>query len=369
PDRRLRVGYVSPNFSRHSVGYFIEPVIASHDRTAYEIHCYYTNREADDTTARIEASAERWRHVHGMSDDALARLIAEDRIDVLVDLAGHTSLGRLPVFARKPAPVQLTWLGYPDTTGVSAIDYRVTDRTADPAGAEARHTERLLRIPGVFLCYQPPFDAPAVTLRETAPEDVVFCSFNLLEKVNAPTIGMWARILRELPGSRLLMKAELLRHDPTAQRVRESFAAHGIDESRIELVTWVEDRAAHLDLYGRADIALDTFPYNGTTTTCEAMWMGVPVVTLAGEAHMSRVGATLLTAAGLGDLVAQSPEAYVDAAVRLSRDPERRRALRSSLRTRLRASPLLDHAGFTRKLEASVRGAWREWCEAQDSYR
>ncbi|MDB5905545.1 MAG: hypothetical protein JWM26_4423, partial [Betaproteobacteria bacterium] len=253
------MGYVSPNFSRHSVGYFIEPVIASHDRTAYEIHCYYTNREADDTTARIEASAEHWRHVHGMSDDALARLIADDRIDVLVDLAGHTSLGRLPVFARKPAPVQLTWLGYPDTTGVSAIDYRVTDRTADPAGAEARHTERLLRIPGVFLCYQPPFDAPAVTLRETAPEDVVFCSFNLLEKVNAPTIGMWARILRQLPGSRLLMKAELLRHDPTAQRVRESFAAHGIDESRIELVTWVEDRAAHLDLYGRADIALDTF--------------------------------------------------------------------------------------------------------------
>ncbi|MDB5905242.1 MAG: domain/SEC-C motif domain protein, partial [Betaproteobacteria bacterium] len=219
---------------------------------------------------------------------------------------------------------------------------------------------------GLFLCYQPPFDAPAVTLRETAPEDVVFCSFNLLEKVNAPMIAMWARILRELPGSRLLMKAGLLKHEPTVQRVRESFAAHGIDGARIELVTWVEDRSAHLDLYGRADIALDTFPYNGTTTTCEALWMGVPVVTLAGEAHMSRVGATLLTAAGLGDLVAQSPEAYVDAAVTLARNPERRRALRSSLRTRLRASPLLDHAGFTRKLEASVRGAWREWCEAQD---
>jgi protein O-GlcNAc transferase len=365
PDRRLRVGYVSPNFSRHSVGYFIEPVIASHDRTAYEIHCYYTNREADDTTARIEASAERWRHVHGMGDDALARLIAEDRIDVLVDLAGHTSLGRLPVFARKPAPVQLTWLGYPDTTGVPAIDYRVTDGTADPAGAEARHTERLLRIPGVFLCYRPPFDAPAVTLREPAPEDVVFCSFNLLDKVNAPTIGMWARILRELPGSRLLMKAELLRHEATAQRVRESFAAHGIDGARIELVTWVEDRAAHLDLYGRADIALDTFPYNGTTTTCEAMWMGVPVVTLAGEAHMSRVGATLLAAAGLDDLVAETPEAYVDAAVTLARNPERRRALRASLRRGLETSPLLDHAGFTRKLEAAMRGAWREWCNAQ----
>jgi protein O-GlcNAc transferase len=365
PDRRIRVGYVSPNFSRHSVGYFIEPVIANHDPTAYEIHCYYTNREADDTTARIEASAERWRHVHGMSDDALARLIAEDRIDVLVDLAGHTSLGRLPVFARKPAPVQLTWLGYPDTTGVPAIDYRVTDRTADPAGSEARHTERLLRIPGVFVCYRPPSDAPDVSLRESAPDEIVFCSFNTLEKVNARTVAIWARILRELPGSRLLIKAAMVKHEDAARRVREAFAAHGIDSERVELVAWAEDRAAHLDLYGRADIALDTFPYNGTTTTCEAMWMGVPVVTLAGEAHMSRVGATLLAAAGLDDLVAETPEAYVNAAVMLARNPERRHALRASLRRGLEASPLLDHAGFTRKLEAALRGVWREWCNAQ----
>jgi predicted O-linked N-acetylglucosamine transferase (SPINDLY family) len=300
-----------------------------------------------------------------MSDDALANLISEDRIDVLVDLAGHTAFGRLPVFARKPAPVQLTWLGYPDTTGIAAIDYRLTDAVCDPAGAEARHTERLLRIPDLFLCYQPPADAPEVSPRETAPEEVVFCSFNTLEKVNARTIAAWAAILRGLSGSRLLIKADILKHEAAARRLRESFAAHGIDEARLELVPWAEDRATHLDMYGRADIALDTFPYNGTTTTCEAMWMGVPVVTLAGEAHMSRVGATLLTAAGLGDLVAGSAEAYVDAAVRLARDPERRRALRSSLRTALRASPLLDHAGFTRKLEASMRVAWRAWCDGQ----
>ncbi|MCU1376861.1 MAG: repeat-containing protein [Actinomycetia bacterium] len=365
PERRIRVGYVSPNFSRHSVGYFIEPVIASHDRAAFEIYCYHTNREVDDTTSRIEACADRWRNVHGMTDDALARLIAADRIDVLVDLAGHTSLGRLPVFARKPAPVQLTWLGYPDTTGVSAMDYRVTDTVADPPGAEATHTERLLRMPGVFVCYQPPSDAPAVTQRESAPSGVVFCSFNALEKVNARTIAMWAGILRELPGSRLLMKAGMLGQEAAARRLRECFAAHGIDASRLELLVWSEDRAAHLRLYGRADIALDTFPYNGTTTTCEAMWMGVPVVTLAGDAHMSRVGATLLGAAGLDGLVARTPETYIDAAVRLAGDPDRRRALRASLRSTLEASKLLDHEGFTRELEAAMRGAWREWCNAR----
>jgi protein O-GlcNAc transferase len=363
--RRIRIGYVSPNFSRHSVGYFIEPVIVNHDRTAFEIYCYYTNAQVDDTTERIDACADAWRHVHGMSDDALANLIKEDRIDVLVDLAGHTSFGRLPVFARKPAPVQLTWLGYPDTTGVSAIDYRVTDGIADPAGAEARHTERLLRIPDLFLCYQPPSDAPAVSLRETAPEEVVFCSFNTLEKVNARTIAAWAAILRGVSGSRLLIKADILKHEAAARRLRESFTAHGVDEARLELVTWAEDRASHLDMYGRADIALDTFPYNGTTTTCEAMWMGVPVVTLEGEAHMSRVGATLLASAGLGDLVARTPEAYVEAAVRLARDAARRHALRSSLRPALRGSALMDHAGFTRKLEAGMRRAWSEWCSAQ----
>ncbi|MDB5867315.1 MAG: domain/SEC-C motif domain protein [Betaproteobacteria bacterium] len=364
PERRLRVGYVSPNLSRHSVGYFIEPVIASHDRAAFEICCYHTNREVDDTTSRIEACADRSRNVHGMSDDALARLIAGDRIDVLVDLAGHTSLGRLPVFARRPAPVQLTWLGYPDTTGLTAIDYRITDAIADPApAADSRHTERLLRIPGLFLCYQPPFDAPAVMLRDTATEDVVFCSFNALEKVNERVIALWSSVLRELPRSRLLIKAEMLKHPDARRRVCKAFAAHGIDEARLEFEIWAADCAAHLSLYGRADIALDTFPYNGTTTTCEALWMGVPVVTLAGEAHMSRVGATLLGAAGLDDLVAQTPEAYVEAAVTLARDPARRCELRGSLRPRLEASPLLDHAGFTRKLEGAMRGVWREWCE------
>ena len=364
PGRRIRVGYVSPNFSRHSVGYFIEPVIAQHDRERFEVYCYSNLASPDDTTARIRSAAGAWREVPGMNDHELAESIAADRIDVLVDLAGHTVGGRLPVFGRRPAPVQMTWLGYPDTTGLATIDYRITDGIADPApGADARYTERLVRVPGLFLCYQPPQDAPAVSDRAGDPGSVVFCSFNVLDKVNERLIGMWADILRAVPGSRLLLKSRLLQRQEVVGRVAGCFGARGIEAERIELHGWAEDRADHLDLYARADIALDTFPYNGTTTTCEALWMGVPVVTLAGELHMSRVGATLLEAAGLPDLVAASPEAYVQTAVRLAQDVERRRRLRAGLRESLRASPLLDHAGFTRKLEAEIERAWRAWCD------
>jgi predicted O-linked N-acetylglucosamine transferase (SPINDLY family) len=366
PDRRIRVGYVSPNFSRHSVGYFIEPVIAQHDRARFEVYCYSNLPTPDDTTARIRSCAHAWRDVHGIDDDALAQSVAADRIDVLVDLAGHTAGNRLPVFARRAAPVQMTWLGYPDTTGLAAIDYRITDDIADPAPrADARCTERLLRLPGLFLCYQPPHDAPAVSDRGGDSGPAVFCSFNVLDKVNEPLIGMWADILRAVPGSRLLVKSRLLKREEVVRRVADCFGARGIEAARIELHGWSEDRADHLNRYARADVALDTYPYNGTTTTCEALWMGVPVVTLAGELHMSRVGAALLEAVGLPDLVAASPESYVRTAVELARNGERRRALRAELRDRLVQSPLLDHAGFTRKLEAAIERAWLAWCSAR----
>jgi protein O-GlcNAc transferase len=367
PRRRIRIGYVSPNLGSHSVSYFIEPVLSHHDRSAFEVYCYHTGPHCDETTERIEAAVDAWRQADSLSDDALARLIVDDRIDVLVDLAGHTLFGRLAVFARRPAPVQMTWIGYPDTTGIEAIDFRITDAIADPAPqADARHTERLLRLPGAFLCYQPPRDAPEVALRDKGADEVVFCSFNTVRKVNDAVIALWSRVLRAVPGSRLLIKGgRVLGEEAVARRLRTGFAAHGIAESRLELKDWIEDRAGHLNLYGAADIALDTFPYNGTTTTCEAMWMGVPVVTLAGEAHMSRVGATLLCAVGLNELIAHSPDAFVEAAVSLARDLPRRRALRATLRARFAASPLLDHAGFTRTLDATIRDAWVEWCERQ----
>lgn len=365
-DRRLRVGYVSPNLSRHSVGYFMEPVIARHDRSAFEVYCYYTHPHSDDTTEHLARLADQWRPAHAADDEALARMIVEDRIDVLVDLSGHTALNRLRVFARKPAPVQVTWLGYPDTTGLATIDYRITDAIADPAPrADAVHTERLLRLDDVFLCYQPPEDSPAVQARE--PSEIVFGSFNALSKVNARVIGAWARILREVPGSRLLIKANLLQYEETARRVMASLARHGIARGQVEFHAWTTERSRHLDLYNRVDIALDTFPYNGTTTTCEALWMGVPVVTLAGDAHMSRVGATLLGSTGLQDLVAADTEAYIATAVALARNSARRGLLRSELRERVARSPLLDHAGFVSKLEREYRRAWKSWCAAQSA--
>jgi predicted O-linked N-acetylglucosamine transferase (SPINDLY family) len=351
PGRRIRVGYVSPNFSRHSVGYFIAPVIAAHDRRQFEVFCYYTPRLSDDATARIRASADGWRDVATASDDALEALIRADGIDVLVDLAGHCKGNRLAVFARKPAALQLTWLGYPDTTGLDAIDVRITDGIADPApGADARHTERLWRMDGTFLAYDPPRDSPGVAARR-ADAPVAFGSFNHAAKLNEPTIALWAEILARVPDARLILKSGLLDRADTRDRVLERFERNGVAVARIEVEGWRPDRGSHLALYGEVDIALDTYPYNGTTTTCEALWMGVPVVSRAGDVHMSRVGASLLRGAGLGELVAESDAQYVELAVALAGDAARRARLRASLRERLRASPLLDHAGFTRQLE------------------
>ena len=364
PKRRLRIGYLSPNLSRHSVGYFIEPVIRCHDRSDFEVFCYYAHPLADDATHRMRELADDWRAAANSDDAALAQMVRDDRIDILIDLAGHSKGNRLGVFARRPAPVQLTWLGYPDTTGLPAIDYRITDSMADPAPAAAINTETLLRIDDCFVCYQPPADAPSVTLRE-AGSVVVFASFNNIAKVNAQIIAWWAEILAGVPDSRLAIKSSSLNFPDTVDRVLDSFERAGIDPARIDLRGWIDARRQHLDAYGEIDIALDTFPYNGTTTTCEALWMGVPVVTCMGEVHMSRVGASLLHCSGLDRFIARDANAYVRIAIDLAHDEHLRRSLRAELRPRLRASPLLDHAGFTRKFEAHCRDAWHAWCERQ----
>ena len=362
PQRRLRIAYVSPNFSRHSVGYFIEPVIRCHDRARYAVFCYYSHRLADETTARIRGLADGWRHVAGMGEAALDGMIREDGIDILIDLAGHSKGNALGVLARRPAPVQFTWLGYPDTTGLDAVDYRITDQTADPApGAEPRHTETLRRIDDCFVCYQPPVDSPPVAARESNGA-VVFASFNNLAKLNAQTIRMWGAILTAVPGSRLALKAAGLNFPDTVDRLLDCCERSGIDPSRIELRGWIKNQREHLALYDEIDIALDTFPYNGTTTTCEALWMGVPVITLAGEAHMSRVGASILRCVGLDSLVADGDAEYTEIAIALAHDRGRCRALRAGMRDRMLASPLLDHANFTLKLERHFRQAWEAWC-------
>ncbi len=352
PGRRVRVGYVSPNFSRHSVGYFMTPVIAHHDRDRFEVYCYYSHALSDDTTDRVRQLADGWRDIVHLDDDTVARMVRADGIDILVDLAGHSKGNRLGVFARKPAPVQMTWLGYPDTTGLAAIDYRITDRIADPQPeADRWHTERLLRMDDLFLTYQPPEDSPPGAARDAPASGVVFGSFNNLAKLNEPTVRLWSQILSAVPDSRLVIKAGSLSYQGAVERFTDCLEGHGVDADRVELLGWVQGRREHLALYDQVDIALDTFPYNGTTTTCEALWMGVPVVSLAGDAHMSRVGATLLRSVGLDDLVAASGEDYMRIAVELAQDAGRRRALRTGLRARMQSSPLLDHRAFTRKLE------------------
>ena len=361
--RRLRVGYVSPDFHTHSVAYFFEGVLAAHDRGAFEIACYDCGTIADATTARMRASAQIWREVASLDDDALAARILADRIDILVDLAGHTRDNRLGVFQRKPAPVQATWIGYPNTTGLGTIDYRITDAVADPPGvADELHTERLVRLARGFLCYRPPGDAPAVQPRPCARPDapaIAFGSFNNLSKLGHGVVDAWSRILARIPGATLVLKASGLGSEAARRRVQDRFASRDIDPIRIRTIPATPTRNAHLDFYRHVDIGLDTFPYNGTTTTCEALWMGVPVITFAGDRHAARVGASLLHRVGLDELVAKDVEGYVDIACALAGDSRRVATLGTGLRDRMRASPLCDARAFTRDLEDAYRGMAR----------
>lgn len=364
PDRKLRIGYLSPDFRTHSVAYFIEPVLAHHDHMAFEIYCYAEVARPDQTTKRLKAFTNNWRNTIGKSDVAVAELIRNDRIDILVDLAGHTQANRLPVFAYKPAPVQVTYLGYPATTGLPAIDYRLTDAAVDPGGQEAFHTERLVRLPAGFLCYQPPTNAPAPQeLPALTNSHITFGSFNNLAKVGPNVVALWSGLLQAIPGSRLILKNLSLRDEATRNHYFTLFRNHGIAGEYLELIGWIPI-ADHLSLYNRIDIALDTFPYGGTTTTCEALWMGVPVITLAGNRHAARVGISLLTQVGLTKLIAQDPDDYVRIAAELANDQSRLVSLRMSLRERMMNSPLCDGKSFTRQLEAAYREMWRIWCNS-----
>ncbi len=356
PDhRRLRIGYVSPDLRNHVVSFFFEPVLEQHDRNLFEIACYSNARDTDEVTDRLRAKADLWRDIATLDDDAVERLMLEDELDVVVDLAGHTANNRLAVLARRVAPVQVNWLGYPNTTGLPAMDWRITDARADPAPeADALHTERLYRMPEVFLNWRPHPDSPEVAPAPClSAGQVTFCSFNNFAKVSDHVLGLWGRILAQLPDARLLMKTLSLTDPAVQEAARRRLEQAGCDLSRVVFSGSVPSMAGHLGTYARADIALDTYPYHGTTTTCEALWMGVPVITLAGDRHASRVGVSLLESVGAAELVARSDQEYVDKAVALARDPQRIVAWRGSLRSRILASPLADSARFTRDLEAA----------------
>ena len=365
-DRPLRVGYVSGDLRRHPVALFIEPVLRCHDRALVEPLCYDTAGLRDDLNDHLRSLVPAWRDAADWSDATLFERIRADGIDILVDLAGHTARNRLLVFARRAAPVQVTAIGYVTTTGLETMDYRLTDALCDPPEAgEAGYSETLWRLEPGFNCYVPPRGLP-----EPGPAPcleglgVTFGSFNNLDKISDQVLDTWATLLRGLPTARLLMKTKGLGEPALRERLLARFAAGGVAPERIELIDWSATLAEHYGLYRRVDIALDPFPYNGTTTTCDALMMGVPVIALRGDRHAARVSTSILARLGLAGLAAADPDHYVARARELAGRPQALATLRRDLRRRLVASPLCDAARYTRALEEAYRAMWQQRHEA-----
>ena len=361
PNRRLRLGYVSGHFWEHAVNFFSEPILAAHDHGQFEVFCYANATRSDEATKRLRGSADQWREITHHSDEQAAELVRRDQIDILVDLTGHIAGHRLLLFAHKPAPVQVTYLGYQNTTGMAAMDYRLTDEWSDPSGTtDPYYTEKLVRLPGSFFCYQPSSYAPPVgPLPALANGYVTFGSFNNFAKVTPEVLAAWAQLLNRVSDSRLVILASAAAS--LQERLLRTFEQLGISSQRLILANQ-RPRGEYLDLIAQTDVALDPFPFNGHTTTCDALWQGVPVVTLAGGSYASRFGSSAHQSLGLEELIAHSPEEYVEIAVRLAGDLDRLAPLRAGLRPRMAASRLLDFAGFTRNLEAAYRTMWNHWC-------
>jgi predicted O-linked N-acetylglucosamine transferase (SPINDLY family) len=347
--------------------FFIEPVIRAHDRNRVEVFCYSNVKEPDEATELLQSLADHWYSVAGKSDEEIVQKIKSDKIDILVDLAGHTSDNNLAVFARKPAPVQVTWLGYPNTTGLQAMDYRLTDETADPSdGRERYYSEKLIRLGKGFLCYHPVqavLDVSSLPYKDNGY--ITFGSFNNLSKVRPEVIKVWAAILHAVPESQLLLKAKQFKDEQVMNNFRERFAEENITSDRLKMYDKIPSNKEHLSMYNKVDIGLDTFPYNGTTTTCEALWMGVPVITLLGESHAGRVGASLLHRVGMPEFVASSVDEYVELTKSLASDRDRLQDIRANLRSRMQNSELMNSRLFTKNLEDAYTQMWRKYCEGR----
>jgi predicted O-linked N-acetylglucosamine transferase (SPINDLY family) len=364
PDRRLRIGYVSADFRSHVVGHNLRPLFREHDHGRFEIFCYADVSRSDALTRRFQNQADVWRDILGRTDDEVARLVREDRIDILVDLALHMERNRLLVFARKPAPVQVTFAGYPGTTGLTAIGYRLTDPVLDPPGMrDADYAEESVRLPDSFWCYDPLTDEPAANaLPALAHGFVTFGCLNHAAKVNAGVLALWARVIRAVEGSRLvLLSPEGVHRRETLQRLEQE----GVASGRVTFFAH-QPHAEYLKLYHGIDLALDTFPYNGHTTSLDALWMGVPVVTTIGRTAVGRAGLSQLTNLGMQELAAESSEAFVQIAVELAGDLPRLSALRANLRHRMRRSPLTDAPRFARGVEAAYCAMWNRWCARRE---
>jgi len=359
PDRRLRVGYVSSDFCDHVVGRNLVPLFRHHDTQRFEIVCYSHGLRSDAMTARFRALATEWHKTNGLTDEQLAARIREDHIDILVDLNLHMAGSRLLVFARKPAPVQVTFAGYPGTTGLEAIDYRLTDSYLDPAGLNDEfYSEESIRLES-FWCFVPDDDSPPVSTPPAMEKGfVTFGCLNAFSKVNDRVIELWSRVLGAVGGAHLLILSPLGEH---RERMLLQFEQLGIARERVEFVRRMP-RPHYLALYDRLDIILDTFPYNGHSTTLDALWMGVPVVSLAGKTTVSRGGLSILSNVGLPELVAYTDDAYVRITTELASDVPRLAALRATLRAKMQASVLMDAPRFARHIEAAYRTLWQRWC-------
>ena len=363
--RRLRIGYVSGDFYNHPVGYFIDNVLAYHDKSHYETFCYYNHNKYDELTARLQKSADHWRRVAGRSDSEVAQQIREDGIDLLIDLSGHTGRNRLGVFALKPSPVQITWLGYFATTGLNAMDYIIADRYVIPPEEERHYTEKVVRLPNTYLCFSPPENEIEFgNLPALATGKVTFASFNNNAKLTEEVVACWSRILHAIPRARLYLKYPPFGDANIQKRYQNMFADRSVDSERI-IFSGISPRNEFLATYREVDIALDTYPYTGGTTTLEALWMGIPVISLRGDRFLSRIGESILSNIGLTECVADSEDAYIAKAIALASDLTRLAELRGSLRSRLLSSPLCDGPGFSRDLEAAYRSMWEAWCETQ----
>jgi protein O-GlcNAc transferase len=365
PHRRLKIAYISPDFREHSVRYFIEPILRMHDKASFEVHCYAAGRRRDEVSDHLAGLTDAWHPIADLSDRQLAETIRADQIDILIDLAGHTSDNRLMAFALKPAPVQVTYLGYPMTTGLGTIDYRLTDNICDPPGSDAFYTEKLVRLPNAFFVYG---DNPSKPFNPILPADrngyFTFGSFNSYTKFNDQTLSSWANILRQVPNSRMLIKAKPIDNPSTRAKLLNFFTSQGIAIDRLDLRSWVTLPEHFQLLSSTIDLMLDTFPYNGHTTSCQALWMGVPIVTRSGDTFRSSVGRTILHNLAMDDFVAESGEQYEQIAIAKATDLDRLRAARPTLRDRLAGSPLCDATTFTRNLEYAYRQMWHTYCQA-----
>lgn len=366
PLRKLKIGYVSPDFRSHSVAYFIEPVLEHHDHEQFEIFAYYAEPNSDAITQRLKQYCDHWRDIANVNDKDAAELIRNDKIDILIDLSGHSRNNRLLIFAYKPSPIQITWLGYPNTSGLATIDYRITDRFADPDGETDRfYTEKLLRLPESFSCYRAPKDAPDIAETPALTNGyITFGSFNNLAKITPEVIQLWSKVITKVPGSRLVLKCVgLLDNEATQKEIIRIFAKNGLPRERLTLLGRSASHNEHLQQYHKIDIALDPFPYNGTTTTCDALWMGVPVITLTGNSHASRVGVSQMNNIGHMELIAKDKNDYVAISERLSSDFNYLQDIRSNMRNKMQASTLMDDKRFTDNLESAYRDVWEEWCQ------